>query len=46
MISDGINADTRAEDYKRSTIHIQKGEDIELNMVSGGGWLARFTPVE
>ena len=46
IISDGINADTRAEDYKRSTIYIQKGEDIELNMVSGGGWVARFTPVK
>ncbi len=46
IISDGINADTRAEDYKRSTIYIQKGDDIELNMVSGGGWVARFTPVK
>ena len=46
IISDGINADTRAEDYKRSTIYIQKGEDIELNMVSGGGWVASFTPVK
>jgi alpha-glucosidase len=44
IISDGINADTRAEDYKRSTIYIQKGEDIEINMVSGGGWVASFTP--
>ena len=46
IISDGINADTRAEDYKRSTIYIQKGEVIELNMVSGGGWVARFTPIK
>jgi len=46
IISDGINADTRAEDYKRSTIFIQKGEDIELNLVSGGGWVASFTPVK
>ena len=46
IVSDGINADTRAEDYKRSTIYIQKGENIELNMFSGGGWVARFTPVK
>ena len=46
IVSDGINADTRAEDYIRSTIYIQKGENIELNMVSGGGWVARFTPVK
>lgn len=46
IISDGINADTRAEDYIRSTIHIQKGDHLELDMVSGGGWLARLTPVK
>ncbi len=46
IIGDGMNADTRAEDYKRSTIYIQKGEDIKLNMVSGGGWVASFTPVK
>jgi len=46
IINDGINADTRAEDYKRSTISIQKGDSIELNMVSGGGWVARFTPIK
>ena len=46
IISDGINADTRAEDYKRSAIYIQKGDRIELDMAPGGGWVARFTPVE
>jgi len=44
-ICDGINADTRAEDYKASTIQIQEGGNIELDLVSGGGWVARFTPV-
>jgi alpha-glucosidase len=46
IISDGINADTRAEDYKRSTIHMLKGDPLQLDMVSGGGWVARFSPVE
>ena len=46
FISDGINADTRAEDYKRSTIYIRHGDVIELNMVSGGGWVARFSPLK
>jgi alpha-glucosidase len=45
IISDGINADTRAEDYKRSTIYIHRGDNVEISMVSGGGWVARFTPV-
>jgi alpha-glucosidase len=44
IISDGINADTRAEDYKSSMIFIEKGDSIELDLVSGGGWVARFTP--
>ena len=46
IISDGINADTRAEDYLRSTLSIQKGENIELDLVSGGGWVARFSPAD
>jgi alpha-glucosidase len=46
FISDGINADTRAEDYKRSDIYIQKGDAIELDLVSGGGWVARISPAE
>lgn len=44
IINDGINADTRAEDYKRSTITVRQGDNIEINMVSGGGWVARFIP--
>jgi alpha-glucosidase len=45
IISDGINADTRAEDYLRSTVHMQKGDPMEIDMLSGGGWVARFIPV-
>jgi len=45
IFSDGINADTRAEDYKRSAIYIQQGDHVEISMVSGGGWVAKFTPV-
>lgn len=46
MISDGINAGTLAEDYKGSSIYIQRDDTIEINMASGGGWVARFTPVK
>jgi len=45
IISDGINADMRAEDYKRSTIFLQQGDHIKIDMVSGGGWVARISPV-
>ena len=46
IFSDGINADTRGEDYKKSSIIIHAGDSIELNLVSGGGWVARLTPVK
>jgi alpha-glucosidase len=46
IISDGMNADTRAEDYKRSTDSIRKGDHVEIDLVSGGGWVARFYPVK
>jgi alpha-glucosidase len=46
IIRDGINADTRGEDYKRSSVVIHSGDSIELNLVSGGGWVARFTPIK
>ena len=45
-IEDGINAGTRAEDYKRIEREFQSGDVLKLNLASGGGWVARITPVE
>lgn len=42
MFADGINADTRAIDYKRDVRKVQKGDQITIDMVSGGGWLAKI----
>lgn len=45
-IEDGINADRRAEDYKRVLKQFQAGEILKLNLVSGGGWVAHIVPVK
>jgi alpha-glucosidase len=44
-IEDGINAGTRAEDYRRKEISFRAGETLRLELASGGGYVARITPV-
>ena len=43
-IEDGINANSRAEDYKRMDRNFKSGEKLTLKLASGGGWVARITP--
>jgi alpha-glucosidase len=38
--SDGINAGTRAEDYRKVETTFQSGEVLKLKLASGGGWVA------
>jgi alpha-glucosidase len=45
-IQDGKNANTRAEDYKRVEIDFVAGEKLKLELVSGGGWVARISLLE
>jgi alpha-glucosidase len=45
IIEDGINANTRAEDYKKNSKDFQSGETLKLKMAAGGGWVARITGV-
>ena len=45
FIEDGINANTRAEDYKKISRDFQSGETLKLKMAAGGGWVARITGV-
>ena len=45
-IEDGINAGTRAEDYRKTETFIRAGEALKLNLASGGGWVARITPAK
>jgi alpha-glucosidase len=45
LIEDGINANTRAEDYKMKAFDFTSGETLKINLAKGGGWIARITPV-
>jgi alpha-glucosidase len=44
-IMDGINADSRAEDYMKTEMTFQSGEILKLSLASGGGWVAHIYPV-
>ena len=45
LIEDGVNAGSRAEDYKKIVREISSGEVLKLKLLSGGGWVARISPV-
>ncbi len=38
-IEDGINADTRAIDYRKKSITVTKSESLTVNLAPGGGWV-------
>jgi alpha-glucosidase len=42
IIKDGINADVTAVDYKKEVGTVKKGDKIQINMASGGGWIAKI----
>jgi alpha-glucosidase len=41
-IEDGVNAGSRAEDYRKVETIFTAGTVLRLNLVSGGGWIARI----
>jgi len=45
-IEDGINANSRAEDYKKTVKIIQSGDILRLNLSRGGGWTGIISPLE
>lgn len=45
-IEDGINADTRAIDYKKKEQIVSKSKTININLAPGGGWIAKLKKVE
>jgi alpha-glucosidase len=45
-IEDGINADTRAIDYKKKSREISKEDSITINLAPGGGWIAKLIKKE
>jgi alpha-glucosidase len=44
-VEDGVNANTRAEDYRMLEKRIAAGDTLTLKLASGGGWTARITPL-
>mgnify|MGYP001176925690 CR=1 FL=1 len=43
-IVDGINADKRAEDYRKTTMTFNAGDILKISLAPGGGWVARIMP--
>jgi len=46
VIEDGINANKRAEDYKKTEKEFQSGDILTLHLASGGGWIGRVVPLK
>ncbi|MCA0931451.1 glycoside hydrolase family 97 protein [Lutimonas saemankumensis] len=42
IFKDGVNASRHAEDYKKEILEVDRNSIIPVNMVSGGGWIARI----
>ena len=42
LFKDGMNADTMAIDYEKQSRKVRKGDNIIVDMASGGGWIARI----
>ena len=45
-ITDGVNSGSRAEDYRKIEKDFRSGDVLNLRLASGGGWVARITPVK
>ncbi len=41
---DGINADRRADDYKKTTRTVTSATKLTIKLAEGGGWAARLRP--
>jgi alpha-glucosidase len=42
ILSDGLNADRYAPDYRREVKTLRREDSLKVEMASGGGWVARF----
>ena len=41
---DGVNADRRADDYKKTTQMVTNATKLKIKLAEGGGWAARLRP--
>jgi alpha-glucosidase len=46
IFQDGLNANLNAIDYKRILKKIRQGDILTISLAQGGGWAAKFVPVE
>ena len=46
IFRDGVNADRDATDYKKETINVTSKDKLQVKLMNGGGWAARFEKVE
>ena len=42
-IKDGVNANTRAIDYKKENSNVKSSSNVKMNLAQGGGWVGHFT---
>ena len=42
-IQDGVNADVRGIDYKKTSTPVSHGSRLRIHMATGGGWVGRFS---
>jgi len=46
IFSDGINAGEHAQDYRRTLRGTNRNQVININLESGGGWVAKISKIE
>jgi alpha-glucosidase len=46
VFKDGINADRDATDYKKEVIKISSGDQVNIQLSTGGGWVARLEKIK
>jgi alpha-glucosidase len=42
IFRDGVNSDRDATDFKKETINVTSEDKLQIKMMNGGGWAARF----
>jgi alpha-glucosidase len=46
VFKDGVNSDLNGNDYKKEYLKINAGDEMILDIASGGRWAAGFTPIK
>ena len=46
IFKDGINANRDATDYKKEVITVKSSDKLNVKLMNGGGWVARFSAIE